>query len=43
MSFKKLAPLPPKAKNKQLPQVPKPKAKKHARKPLPKPVPGQGK
>ncbi|MEV5874213.1 hypothetical protein AB0L75_08275 [Streptomyces sp. NPDC052101] len=41
MSFKKLAPLPPKP-NKQLPPPPKPKPKKHAPKPpLPKPFPGQ--
>jgi hypothetical protein len=36
MSFKKLAPLPPK-KSKQLPPPPQPKAKPKA-KPLPKPV-----
>ncbi|MFF8906532.1 hypothetical protein [Streptomyces olivaceoviridis] len=36
MSFKKLAPLPPKSKTKQLPPAPKPKPKKHAHKPLPK-------
>jgi hypothetical protein len=39
MSFKKLAPLPPKPKAKQLPPPPKPK-KKHHPKPLPKPLPG---
>ncbi|GHK02739.1 hypothetical protein SY2F82_45360 [Streptomyces sp. Y2F8-2] len=41
MSFKKLAPLPPKPKAKQLPPPPKPKPKKkHQPKPLPKPLPG---
>ncbi|WP_276207954.1 hypothetical protein [Streptomyces malaysiense] len=42
MSFKKLAPLPPKPK-KHLPLPPKPKhAPKHAPKHHHKPVPGQG-
>jgi hypothetical protein len=39
MSFKKLAPLPPKPKSKQLPPPPAPKPRKKAHKPLPKPFP----
>ncbi|MFE5366453.1 hypothetical protein [Streptomyces mirabilis] len=39
MSFKKLAPLPPKTQSKQLPPPPAPKPRKKARKPLPKPFP----
>ncbi|WP_267886078.1 MULTISPECIES: hypothetical protein [Streptomyces] len=34
MSFKKLAPLPPKPRAKHLPPPPKPRPKKHAHKPL---------
>ncbi|XES00647.1 hypothetical protein HEP87_60430 [Streptomyces sp. S1D4-11] len=39
MSFKKLAPCPPKPKSKQLPPPLTPKPRKKAHKPLPKPFP----
>ncbi|MCS0603671.1 hypothetical protein NX794_20990 [Streptomyces sp. LP11] len=40
MSFKKIAPLPSKNHGKHLPPLPQPKPRKHAPKPLPKPVHG---